>query len=569
MLDELYISNFGIADSLCINISAGLNIITGETGAGKTVIVKAAEFLIGGKFDSSYRKDPNKTVSVRGVFSLAPPFAGQVEEKLEEYSLTPEGGQVILSREMQPGSKGKVSVNGAPVTVSQLKDLSALLINIHGQNSQHELLDVKYHIDYLDSFADAATLKEAYRNEFRKYRDISARRENLIAHQRDLAEKKDMLEFRLGELKALSVGAGEKRDLEDKIRVKKNKVSITESAGRIYGTLYGNDRSVLGDIKTIQQELAGLCGSGALSGFDQGKIETAYCDLENLKDRVGGLLESLNQDDDPLEILEDRLYAIKNLEKKLGADSEDFQNIAELLEKDLNAVEMSGVELAEIDRELDSRGKILSELADKLSGKRVRAAKTLNSKIINELAELGIAHPAFKTAIKSIENIKGFNYNGKDEVEFYISLNKGEDLKPLSRIASGGEVSRIMLALSGICSDSGRIGTLIFDEIDTGIGGRLGLVIGQKLFRLGEARQVICVTHLPQVAAFTDNHYEVVKEVKAGKTVIRIAPLEGEARDLELAKMLAGKNMGKGEMRYVEDLKRAVGRMKEEGNDPS
>ena len=569
MFEELYISNFGIADSLLVRFSAGLNTITGETGAGKTVIVKAAEFLAGGRFDSAFRKDPEKSVSVRGIFTLESPFARLVEAKLAELSVPLEEGSVILSRDMLSAGRGKNSVNGAPVPLSQYKEIASLLINIYGQGSQHELLDAFRHIEYLDAYADTSSLKEAYRSEYKKYRELTERKESLIAMQKDLSDRRDMLEFRLGELKDLSVAPGEKKDLEDKIRVKKNSEYIMGLAGGIYEILYGSDQSLLGGIKTVQKELRELQAQGLLADTDPQKIESAYCELEALKDGVSGLMDALNQDDAPLEVLEDRLYAVKNLEKKLEADSDTFAGIIKRLEAELEAVESSGAKLEEIDKALLERGGILTEKAEKLSAKRARASKDLNQKIISELTELGIAHPVFKTVIKSIENIGSFNYNGKDETEFYISLNKGEDLKPLSRIASGGEVSRIMLALSGICSDAGRIGTIIFDEIDTGIGGRLGLVVGQKLYRLAASRQVICVTHLPQVAAYTDNHYEVVKEVKSGKTVVRITPLEGGARDLELAKMLAGKNTGKGEARYVEELKRAVCRMKEAGNDPS
>ncbi|MCJ7723682.1 MAG: DNA repair protein RecN, partial [Anaerolineales bacterium] len=542
MLTELHINNFAIIDKLELHFSPGLIILTGETGAGKSIILDAVEMLIGGRTDATVIRSEAERSSVEGVFKLEGKAGASVHEILQREELLDDPLYVTLGREVRREGRSIARVNGRTVNVSLLKELGTQLVDIHGQSEHLSLRDVRAHLGLLDRYADIANLLGTYRVTYNKLNTIRRDLKTLQQAQQDAERRTELLTFQIGEIEAAKLLPGE----DEGLRQERDRLVNAESLASL-----AQESLVALDESTPEAPAAtDLMGRVAKSLASLSKIDTANSALteraelllENLTDlarELRGYLESIEFNPRRLEEVEERLNLIHNLQRKYGGSIESAVAFAVNARNQLENITNASERILELESDETS---LLTELAGQggeLSEKRKEAAKALGRSIETELDDLSMAsaHFGVNFQTRSVENgvpmpdgqRLAFDANGLDRVEFLVAPNPGEGLKPLARIASGGETSRLMLALKHVLAGVDEIPSLIFDEIDQGIGGRVGLVVGQKLWNLGRQHQVFCVTHLPQLASFGDQHWQVKKVIQEGRTLTRVELLKGDA----------------------------------------
>ena len=551
MLTELRIQNFAIIDKLELRFGPGLIILTGETGAGKSIILDAVTMLIGGRAETTVIRSEAESAFVEGVFSLMGPEKETVHEVLKREELLDGENYVTLTREVRREGRSIARINGRTVNVSLLKELGALLIDIHGQSEHLSLLDTRAHLGLLDRYANVGPVLKEYRQSYHKL--LAVRRELKELHQAQAeAERRiDFLTYQADEIEAAKLKPGEDAEL----KLERDKLANAESLAE-----YVQQALTALDEGTSESPAASdLVGQAAQAMTGLAKIDSEHAELseqattleETLSDLVRSLrdyLEEIEFNPKRLEEVEDRLDLIFSLTRKYGGSIEKVIASGEDARKQLENISQASERVEELESEETDLLKKLAEQGGVLSKKRQEAASTLGKAIETELDDLRMAEAQFSVDFQTKEDPTGiplengkrfwFDHNGYDLVEFLVAPNPGEGLKPLVKIASGGETSRLMLALKNVLASADEIPSLIFDEIDQGIGGRVGLVVGQKLWHLARNHQVFCVTHLPQLAAFGDEHYQVQKMIQDKRTLTRTEPLSGETRLLELAQML-------------------------------
>ena len=565
MLTELHINNFAIIDKLELNFSPGLIILTGETGAGKSIILDAVEMLIGGRADATVIRSEAERSSVEGVFKLEGKAGAAVHEILQREELLDDPLYVTLGREVRREGRSIARVNGRTVNVSLLNELGTHLVDIHGQSEHLSLRDVRAHLGLLDRYADIASLLGTYRATYNKLNTIRRDLKALQQAQQDAERLTELLTFQIGEIEAAKLLPGE----DEGLRQERDRLVNAESLA----SLAQESLVALDESTPEAPAVTDLMGRVAKSLASLSKIDTANSALaeraelllENLTDlarELRGYLESIEFNPRRLEEVEERLNLIHNLQRKYGGSIESAVAFAVSARNQLDHITNASERITELESEEE---RLLTELArqgGELSEKRKEAASLLGKSIETELDDLSMAsaHFGVNFQTRSVENgvpmpdgqRLAFDANGLDRVEFLVAPNPGEGLKPLARIASGGETSRLMLALKHVLASADEIPSLIFDEIDQGIGGRVGLVVGHKLWNLGRQHQVFCVTHLPQLAAFGDQHWQVKKILHEGRTLTRVELLKGDARLLELAQMLG--DVGEGALRSAHEI---------------
>jgi DNA repair protein RecN (Recombination protein N) len=565
MLTELRIENFAIIDRLELQFSAGLVILTGETGAGKSIILDAIEMLIGGRSDTTVVRSDSERAVVEGSFRLQGSEREAVHEILKREELLDDPDYVTLSREVRREGRNIARVNGRTVNVTLLKELGTALIDIHGQSEHLSLLDPRAHLGLLDRFADVAPLLSGYRQSYHALLSIRRDLNDLRQAQADADRRIELLTYQADEIEAASLRAGEDEDL----RKERDRLANAESLA----THAQEALTVLDEGSPESPAASDLVGQAAqalasLSRIDsaQAPISDRATDLEDgLSELVHSLrdyLESIEFNPKRLEEVEERLDLIHRLTRKYGGSIESTIAFGTDARKQLENIANATERIAELEKQ---EGDLLQELAKQggaLSQKRKEAAAVLSKGIEIELDDLRMAAAKFGVNFQAKADENGiplengtraaFDQNGYDKVEFLVAPNPGEGLKPLAKIASGGETSRLMLALKNVLARADEIPSLIFDEIDQGIGGRVGLVVGHKLWNLGRSHQVFCVTHLPQLAVFGDQHFQVQKVVDGGRTRTRVEALQGDERMLELAQMLG--EVGEGTLRSAHEL---------------
>ncbi|MEW5830054.1 MAG: DNA repair protein RecN [Chloroflexota bacterium] len=551
MLSELRIENFAIIDRLDLRLGPGLVILTGETGAGKSIILDAVELLIGGRADTTVIRTEAETAIIEGVFKLAGAEKAAAHEILEREDLLDEPDYVTLTREVRREGRNIARVNGRTVGVSLLKELGACLIDIHGQSEHLSLLNEKAHLGLLDRYADVAAPLAAYRETYQKLQAVRRELAELRAAQKDAERRAEMLTYQAEEIEAARLKPGE--DLE--LKQERDRLANAESLA----TLAEEALTALDEGTSESPAATDLFGQAAhaleaLARIDKGKSEAAAQAallLESLADMardLRGYLEEVEFNPKRLEEAEERLDLIQSLKRKYGGSIESALKFAEEARAQLESITHATERMAELESEEKTLLDKLAGQGSALSQKRKETAATLSKSIEIELDDLRMAEARFDVDFQAKPDPAGipqpdgrrlaFDASGFDRVEFLVAPNPGEGLKPLAKIASGGETSRLMLALKNILSRADEIPTLIFDEIDQGIGGRVGMVVGQKLWNLARNHQVLCVTHLPQLAAFGDQHFQVQKLIQDGRTLTRVDSLKDDARLLELAQML-------------------------------
>jgi DNA repair protein RecN (Recombination protein N) len=551
MLTELRIQNFAIIDHLELDFGPGLVVFTGETGAGKSIIMDALDMLLGGRADLTVIRSDADLARVEGTFKLSGPERVAAHEILKREDLLDEQDYVTLTREVRREGRSLARINGRTVSLSLLKELGELLVDIHGQSEHLSLLNVRAHLGLLDRYANVESLLAAYHKTYQDLLGIRRELEQLRAAQRDAALRTDMLTFQADEIEAAKLKPGE----DDVLRKERDRLANAESlanlAQQALTVLDEGTSESPASTDLIGQAVQSLAKLAQIDATQNAMAEQSVTLEETLADLARGLrnyLESIEFNPKRLEDVEERLDLIHRLERKYGGTIESTIAFALDARKQLETITTAAGRIGELETAESAALAKLAGQALGLSQKRKESAEEMSKSIEAELADLRMAAARFavdfqtKPAEDGIPLPDGarlaFDGNGLDKVEFLVAPNPGEGLKPLAKIASGGETSRLMLALKNVLARADQVPTLIFDEIDQGIGGRVGGTVGEKLWRLARAHQVFVITHLPQLAVFGDQHFQVLKVVEQNRTLTRVAKLTGEARTLELAQML-------------------------------
>jgi len=572
MLTELHIQNFAIIDKLDLKIGHGLIILTGETGAGKSIILDAVEMLVGGRADASVIRTDSDAAVVEGVFHLKGPEKEAVHEILKREELLDDPNYVTMSREVRREGRNIARVNGRTVSVSLLKELGASLIDIHGQSEHLSLLDPRAHLGLLDRYADISRPLSDYRQTYHKLMNVRRELNELRQAQADADRRLEMLTFQAEEIEVAKLKPGEDEDLRKERDRLANAESLAQYAQQALEVLDEGSQESSAASDLVGQAAQALAG---LAKIDKAQEELAD-QAATLEDTLADLVRSLRDYLDEIEFnpkrldeVEERLNLIHNLARKYGGSIPAVIASGENARKQLENISNAGERMGVLEAEENNLLQILSKQAVTLSEKRKSAAGKLSKGMEEELDALKMAAARFDVDFQTRPDPNGiplsdgtrvaFDQSGFDRVEFLVAPNPGEGLKPLVKIASGGETSRLMLALKNILASADQIPSLIFDEIDQGIGGRVGLVVGFKLWHLGRNHQVFCVTHLPQLAVFGDEHYQVQKLIQGNRTLTRVERLTGEPQLLELSQMLG--EVGEGTLRSAHELTQVARQM--------
>jgi len=552
LLTYLTIRNFAIIDQLDLSPSTGFNALTGETGAGKSIIIDAVSTLLGGRAETDQIRAGTEQAFIEGVFS--PPqalYEESVLPLLQEHGLADhDRDALILTREINRGGRNICRVNGRLVTLGVLRQIGQRLVDIHNQGEHLSLLRVRQHIDFLDRYAGLQSPRAETAARVHQLHETRSQLGSLLKDERELARRMDLLKYQVQEIDAAKLQVGEEEELAAQQKILANAEKLISQTDLLYNTL-AESEDVRGSVLDLVGEVsAGLARLAELDPRLEEQHKTVEAITYQLQEEAGALRsyrEGIDYDPARLRQVEERLDLIHDLKRKYGDSIEEILAFAVSAGKELDGLAHSEERIEELqDRERLLLGEI-AHLATQLSQARQHAAESLAQGIEAELRELGMEKARFAVSIAQREMDDGVQVDGKryafdstgmDQVEFMISPNVGEPLKPLSRIASGGETARLMLAVKTVLSRADDVPVLIFDEIDAGLGGRAGAVIGRKLWALARNHQVLCVTHLPQIAAFGDTHYRVAKEVHSGRTTTSVDRLEPDGSTEELAQML-------------------------------
>ena len=553
MLSLLHIENIALIDRADISFGPGFNVLTGETGAGKSIIIDAIGAVLGERTSRDLIRTGEKSALVTALFQNLPNLPW-----FQENGVGPdENGELVISRKIQGDGKNLCRVGGVPCTVLQLKALGAQLIDIHGQHDGQQLLDETCHLGYLDSFGGLEEVREAYREEYDRLDHIRRQIASLQMDEAEKARRLDMLRFQTGEIEAAALQAGEEEALTAQRTLYRN-------AEKIAGAVIGARAALSGDEET-EGALSGISraasavrdaarymeGAGELAQ----RMETALYELEECAGELRDYAQRLDFDPSELDETESRLEAIHRLKMKYGGTVEEILTYYERAQQELEAIETSDLLLSRLTKELEAAEAAAREKAAALTAARREAAARFSRDVMEELAFLDMPGVSLEVAMEPVPLGTG----GGDRVEFLIAANPGEPPKPIARIASGGELSRIMLAIKSVLADADDIDTLIFDEIDTGISGRAARKVGIKLRQTAASRQVLCVTHLAQIASLAHHHLLISKTVREGRTYTEVTPLNREARERELARIIGGEVTGPALEAAREMLEKAAG----------
>lgn len=538
MLSELYIENLAVIEKATIDFSDKLNVFTGETGAGKSILINGINAILGQRVT----KDIVRTGTDKAVISaLFTDIGDNVLQVLDELGISAEDGQLFLTREIRSDGGSVARVNSRAVNVSVLKAIGETLVTIHGQHDNQILMAPERHIEILDSYAESEALIEDYHSSFRELQSIAKKINKIKTEQSKkefrMAELADIVE----EINALNIHEGEDKEIEAELNISKNDVAISEALYMAKQLLSGDDDTD-GAVEMTQR------ASKSVEGYTDimteispiyDRLSSAAIEMEDISEEIGSLLDSLDIDPKRYDYLNQRSDELRRIMKKYGPELDDVLTTLENSQNELD--ELSGAEqsLDELNKEKERLLAEVSKKAKVLSDHRKKAGERFVSQVTEELEFLNM--PKVKLVVQ--QKTGKLTINGMDSIEFLISANLGEEPKPIAKIASGGELSRIMLALKNVIAEKDSIGTLIFDEIDTGVSGRAAQKIGIKLKQISRLRQVLCVTHLAQMAVMADNHLLIEKNIQGDRTVTTVRTIDHEQRKYEIARIMGGENI--------------------------
>ncbi|OFI07606.1 DNA repair protein RecN [Clostridium acetireducens DSM 10703] len=543
MLLQLNIKNFALIEELTISFDKGFNVLSGETGAGKSILIDAINYVLGSKFNKDLIRTGEKKTFVEAIFTIE---NKKTKEVLDNQQIEYED-MVIISRETFQSGKTITKVNGKSILLANLKLISETLVDIHGQHENQNLLNLSNHILYLDYFADKRLhnfLKE-YREIYNKLNDIDKKIEEIQGKEGERDKIIDFLKYQINEINNANLKEKEYEELEEKFAVLSNAEKINNTLSSAYEILYNgkqNVPSVYDSIGIIIKDINAIEDS-----YDKIKeiskfLQSIYYNLEEAIREIRDIKDNVYYDSNELEYINSRIYAIDGLKKKYGKTIIDILKYRDKIENEYNEMLNSVAIVEELKKQRENIIKLIKEKALILHHNRCKAAEELEKRVKKELNYIGLEKSTFKISV-DLEEIP--NEKGMDKVQFNISTNPGEPLKPLEKIVSGGELSRIMLALKTVFVDKDKIPTVIFDEIDTGISGRVAQSVAEKMYEVSKGHQVFCVTHLPQIACISDNHYLIEKEVENKKTYTKVKPLNEKEKQYEIARMIGGAEVTK------------------------
>lgn len=547
MLELLHIENIAIIEAADIEFAPGFNALTGETGAGKSIVIDSLSAVLGQRTS----RELIRTGAEKAFVSAA--FSGMAPELTEELGIQPEAdGTLLLQREIQTDGKNVCRVNGRPVTVGQLRALGARLLNIHGQHDGQQLLDEEQHIVYLDSFGRVESLAITYAEKYKNFTDI---RRQIGALQMDEAEKArrvDTLQYQIEELRRAKLTPGEEEELTARRGMLRNAEKFLDAVAGADYALNGDDSGggALSALRQAQDALSGVRHLDDTFGQLYERLGEAYSEVYDIAATVEDKRGELDVSPGELDRVESRMDLLYRLKKKYGATVEDMLDYQARCEAELAQIEDAGDTLARLEQALSKAEKGARQAAQALSDARKAAAERLTAQILAELQQLDMGKIRF--AVDFAE--KPLDSDGMDTVRFLMSANVGEELRPIHKIASGGELARIMLAMKNVLSEQDHVGTMVFDEVDTGVSGRAAQKVAEKMARISRRKQVLCVTHLPQLAAMADTHFSVEKGERGGRTYTEVRRLDREQRRRELARLTGGSHVSQTMLDGAEEL---------------
>ena len=551
MLTELRISNFAIIDHLELEFPSGLVIFTGETGAGKSIILDAIEALMGARTEITSIREGAERASLEAVFRMNASNRAAINEILTQEDLLDDPDYVTLGREIRKEGRTVARINGRTVNVSLLRDIGAQLVDIHGQSEHLSLLNVKKHLSLLDRFSANHEQLTDYQSTYQKWREIHKELNQLHKLERDADRKLELLSFQIGEIERAKPVIGEEQELKEERNRLANAENLAEH-GRTALTLLDEATPEMPGISDligqVLHELQSLVRIDSSQTNLADQADSLAVLVSELSRELRTYLEQIEYNPRRLEVVEERLEVLRTLQRKYGGSLDAVLAYAQKSREELEQITHATERIEELTRQEGQVRQVLASKALVLSEQRKQSAVQLSRAVERELVDLSMEGARFEVSFSDQEDPHGlqiedgkqihFDENGIDQVEFLIAPNPGEGLKPMVKIASGGETARLMLALKRVLARADEVATLIFDEIDQGIGGRIGFVVGEKLWQLAREHQVLCVTHLPQLAAFGDQHLRVLKQVQNGRTTTLVEPLGEEKRRNELAQML-------------------------------
>jgi len=586
MLEKLTIKNYLLLKNIEIDLSKGFNIITGETGAGKSILINALNLLLGGRADYSIISKNKDKMIIEGIVSISKENKNAIGKILKEHEIesietpppTPprrggENGTLIIRRELYSKAYSRCFINDTPVGTNELKELGEVIIDIHSQNEHQSLLKKEVHIELVDSYLIKKEGKKfedklnSYKQGYEQLLIKQSEFDEINKKKNELDSKRSFIDFQLKEIHETDPQRGEDDDLENELKTGENIEGIRESLTLAYANLYDDTGSVLERIKIVEKELGKIGEYNTDIQKILGDVSESTTALREASRLIESLLENLNFDPARVEEIRERLYKLQFLKKKYGGSIDEVIKLKETLERDMSLVDNFDETINKLKAEITELVKDLFKKAGELSKTRKDKSKQLEVEIVKILKEVGFENAEFRVDIKSISNPKGsllqgqsgadaqdLSNNGYDDIEFMVKINKGDEFSSLRKTASGGEVSRIMLAVKSVLAGADKVDILVFDEIDTGISGRIAQKVGGVMKNLSSFRQVIAITHLAQIAALADEHLLVEKETEGNSTITKIRPLDKNEKVIEVAKLLSGEKVTDASIKSAKEL---------------
>ncbi len=545
MLVQLRIRHIALIESVELEFGPGLNVLTGETGAGKSIVIDSINLALGARGDRELIQTGSPEARVEMAFDIT--GNETVRALLADMGLESDDDLLVISRQINTAGRNLCRVNGALATVAQLRQLTGLLIDIHGQHEHQSLLNEANHLELLDGFGGEGLLarRAAVADVYRRVHALRGEIERLYGNERDRARRADILRYQIKEIQSAKLVPGEEEELSTQLQMLQNAETIAAAVREAYDRLYDGGergRSAVDSVGVALHELTRIEGYGEQFAALKTRLEQALLELEDLSGELRGLNGSFEFDEEDLNELEERLDLIRQLKRKYGADIPGILDTSRAMEQELNDLENADERLQQLTAERDALERELTATCQALTALRRAAASRFEQAVVGQLGDLGMEHARFSVEFEerpgAVAELAG--PKGSDRLRFLLSPNPGEPLKPLAKIASGGEMSRIMLALKNIAADSDSIPTLIFDEIDTGISGNMSRVVAEKLAHIGLTHQVLCVTHTAQIAAMGNQHFFIEKSTDGQHTTTRVQPLDSARRVDEIGRLVGG-----------------------------
>ena len=547
---ELVVENYAVVERVRVRFHAGLNLLTGETGSGKSIVVDALGLILGGRASAGMVRSDTERARVAAIFEA--PEDTALLHLLEQAGAPVEDGELLIEREILAGGKSRAFLGSRPVAMALLREIAPFLGDIHGQHEQQQLFSSQAQLRSLDDFAGLDAQRDELGGLFRRWRSIESELEELNRSEQEKLRMADLWSFQRNEIDAVALQPGEDAQLEQERLVLRNVAKLQENANAAYAALYEEQESVSAQLRTALKKVEELAKIDASLEHVAETLKNAAIGVDDASDAIRDYLDKLEADPKRLDEIESRLALLERLKRKYGASLDHILAFLEDVRAKLEAIETAGERRTKLEQDLTQSAAAYQERAAALTSARQAAADKLAKKVETELDALALENAVFRVDLRETN----WSENGADRAEFSISANAGEEPRPLDKVASGGELSRIALALKTSLgqSDNTVRRTLVFDEIDTGIGGGVAEAVGRRLKKLSGSNQVLCVTHLAQVAGFADHHYSVEKREVKGRTVAEIEELTGDARTREIGRMLSGQKVTPEALKHAEQL---------------